>query len=468
MLVGVEERVLSRRRLPPHPNIAGLLHAFDEEHVAPDTFPAADGTASAAGSASPGSASGRGSAGVGAGGGRGKASRGSSSSSSSNKSKARFLVLPHVPMSLEAEVEKRRRRHGAATRPLFDSDKVVALVALQVAHALMHARAHGLVHRDVRAANVMVGAGMDGTTALPAQAWGSNALAVLTGCVRGGCVWRRMLLPRGAHTAVQCCVSHRLLRFGTALDCVREELDGARIEYRYDTWVKGGQDPDVLPPEVRHAHAGRSVVLDYARQHEWGLGLVLWDMLSCELRPDEATLGPNGLAGVPLPRRFATRRLCVPNYTTVAAGVAVVHAFLRLPLATDAGRFCFANCCALLRYCVLWQLLHPDASARVTLEGAVAQLEVMLFGLDACLNASTSSKGRSASAQRKAVAAEVAKAVTDLSTEALEWLPPAGAEGLGAFTVRQWLLLLFLASDRSDVDAVARAVCEPPAPATSS
>lgn len=122
---------------------------------------------------------------------------------------------------------------------------------------------------------------------------------------------------------------------------------------------------------------------------------------------------------------------------------------------------------AALRYCVLWQLLHPDAAARLPLEAAVAQLEVLLFGLDACLNAAASGKARtSASARQSAVAAEAGTAVAGLSSEALEWLPPAGSDGLGAFTVRQWLLLLFLASDRSETDAVVRAVCEPPAPST--
>ena len=167
-----DAEVADPRRLPPHPNVHGVIDVFTEQAVKPGSFPpplSCDATeinpdfdyASEDGECADVKAA---------------------LQRSMPEAPVRFAVLPDIPMTLASEISRRRRRHPPG-RPLFDSDKVVALVALQVGHALMHARRHRVVHRNVHSGVVLLGAGMGGTTSLPPHMWGTNALAVLTGYV---------------------------------------------------------------------------------------------------------------------------------------------------------------------------------------------------------------------------------------------------------------------------------------------
>ena len=107
-----------------------------------------------------------------------------------------------------------------------------------------------------------------------------------------------------------------LRRFGQSLDCEAEELEGERIEYRQWVARRLGQSYAVPPPEIRTAKPGRHTVVDFARQHEWGLGLVLWEMLFYGLSQDVPDECPPGSttppSRIPLPDSYASRRLYVP------------------------------------------------------------------------------------------------------------------------------------------------------------
>lgn len=207
------------------------------------------------------------------------------------------VVFPLMDMSLAAELSERRERgvrydiHEWAHR------------ALQIAKGLSHVRALRIVHRDIKKDNIL------------------------------------LRTRHGGADDVLCLVSD----FGECINCelvgIEDCVTGPGVE-------KGGA-PGYRSPEVSRANNNmlvRDARIDYGKQDAWGLGYLLWELLS-EDRPF-----PGGD-----PRHFTDGTYSPP---------------------VDADPRSLSTHVALR---IVRELLRVSPAQRCSLSGAVERLEVLLF-----------------------------------------------------------------------------------------
>ena len=158
------------------------------------------------------------------------------------------VVTPVLGRALESELAERRaaaaaRGGGAPVYPVAGW----ALRGLQVAKGLAHAHARRVVHRNVAADNVLLGDGLRlGGDGVPDD-----------------------------EAELLCVVAD----FGESLDLF---LHGDAGYMTAATHPRGGA-PAYWSPEVSAAAVRvRGATIDYDKQDAWGLGCLLWTMLSCD------------------------------------------------------------------------------------------------------------------------------------------------------------------------------------------
>ena len=140
-----------------------------------------------------------------------------------------FVVMPLLHRDLKGEM-KRTFRAGA-----FFPEARVRRLLRQLMEAIAHLKSHRIVHRDLKADNLM----LDGD---------------------------------GEDEQLQ------LIDFGQCLDCQKYELDGFKMPL--PTPVSRGGAPGFLAPEVVKPQPGPQTVLDYAKNDEWAVGMLLHALLS--------------------------------------------------------------------------------------------------------------------------------------------------------------------------------------------
>ena len=157
-----------------------------------------------------------------------------------------FVVMPLCDTDLKAAM-KRTFQAGN-----FLPEARVRDLLVQLLGAVAHLKQHRISHRDIKADNVMLS------------------------------------LSGGQERLV-------LIDFGQCLDCVKFELDGFKMPLPVN--MPRGGAPGFLAPEVATARPGPRTVIDYGKNDDWAVGMLLHSMLAGRAARDPFSSGDD-------PRRF--------------------------------------------------------------------------------------------------------------------------------------------------------------------
>jgi serine/threonine protein kinase len=172
-----------------------------------------------------------------------------------------FVVMPLCDRGDLKAAMKRLFRAGQ----YFAEPRLHGLLS-QLLSAVAHLKAHRIVHRDIKADNIML------QSCAPAGGGGGG----------GGAAREERLV---------------LIDFGQCLDCARWEFDGFKMPMLMPG-SRGGA-PGFLAPEVVTPRPGPRTVIDYAKNDDWAVGMLLYAMLAGPGAP------PDPFSSGDDPRRFA-------------------------------------------------------------------------------------------------------------------------------------------------------------------
>ena len=147
-------------------------------------------------------------------------------------SRTLVLVMPYYPQDLKRALMSARKRGQ-----LHFSDQRAARVGTHLLRAVSHLKQHNILHRDLKLDNCMLSA--PGTP---------DETTVLTD-------------------------------FGMSFDLKRNHARGFRVMLPYDGFRRGGA-PITMAPEVSLPKPGPTAYLDYSKNDEWAIGIVLHELLS--------------------------------------------------------------------------------------------------------------------------------------------------------------------------------------------
>jgi serine/threonine protein kinase len=228
--------------------------------------------------------------------------------------KALAIVTPLMGPSLEALLDARRAARPGAAAPL--EPRAWALIALQLAKGLARCHAQWVVHRDIKADNVLLARGL-----WPACTPGVDDLG-----------WA------GSDDTLAVVAD-----FGESLNCLRGGVGSFNVGDR------PAGNMGSLSPECSRAAREHTTHVDYSGQDAWALGCLLWRMACAE---GEARPFPGNRQD---PWRSQDANYAPPDARGWPADVA-----------RGAGR-------------IVRDLLRVELPARATLMGTVERLEVLLF-----------------------------------------------------------------------------------------
>jgi serine/threonine protein kinase len=158
-----------------------------------------------------------------------------------------FVISKRFAIALNSFLrEEHARCHARDGSTALLDEALFFDLATQLCAGVSHLNTHRVVHRDLKPDNIM----LDGEA---------------TALYRGSTL--------------------KIIDFGMALDC--EELDCKEFQLQFPTrHVPRGGAPLYLAPEVMTTRPGRGVVIDYAKNDAWAVGLILDNML--RVRVDQA------------------------------------------------------------------------------------------------------------------------------------------------------------------------------------
>jgi serine/threonine protein kinase len=171
----------------------------------------------------------------------------------------------------------------------------------QLLSAVAHLKAHRIVHRDIKAVSapfpsfvrpVLTEISLCHTCSCP------EILRVQT--VRQDNIMLQSCAPSGGGGGGGGAAQEErlvLIDFGQCLDCAHYQLDGFKMPML--TPMSRGGAPGFLAPEVVTPRPGPRTVIDYAKNDDWAVGMLLYAMLAGPGAP------PDPFSSGDDPRRFA-------------------------------------------------------------------------------------------------------------------------------------------------------------------
>jgi serine/threonine protein kinase len=159
-----------------------------------------------------------------------------------------FVVSKRFGIALNTFLQEEHARcHAQGGSTALLDEALFFELATQLCAGVSHLNAHRVVHRDLKPDNIM----LDGEAAA---------------------------LYRGS--------TLKIIDFGMALDC--KELDYKEFQMPFTSrHVPRGGAPLYLAPEVMTSRPGRGVVIDYAHNDAWAVGLILDNMLRVRVDQSE-------------------------------------------------------------------------------------------------------------------------------------------------------------------------------------